>query len=461
MNLKPPGPVLGHFMMFFIVAGLVAIKFLDKFELGNIFSISKELKKIKMRNRQNNLTDENSVAIGVSGNKRTVYIPDNARHVFVCGTTGSGKTVALSNFIKRAVDKNYGLVIVDGKGDVGSGSILEMTRSLTNGRKKLYVVNLNVPMTSDKYNPFQNANPTIVKDMLINMTEWSEPHYKFNCERYLQRAIILLSKLNVKLSFSEIVKNISGTAFTKLSMELLKKNLIDKDYHLENLSIAELSGKIASGAVARFSTIVESELGTIFDESGVDIAKALNENAVILFVLNPLIYPEITPLIGRLILIDCKKAISGMFGSTERKFLVFDEIATYGGTALLDIVNKSRSAECTCILATQGLSDLDAGAEHFKEQIVENCNNYIVLRQNSSANADGWASILGTRPTMQMTFQVKKDGGTTTGTDLGSLRPSREFICHPDDIKGLQTGNAFMLSRDEDFYCKVKINKPI
>ena len=54
--------------------------------------------------------------IGLNGN-RQVFTPDNAKHIFVCGTTGSGKTVVLSNYIKRAVDCNYPLLLVDGKGE--------------------------------------------------------------------------------------------------------------------------------------------------------------------------------------------------------------------------------------------------------------------------------------------------------------------------------------------------------
>ena len=45
--------------------------------------------------------------------------PDNAKHIFICGTPGSGKTVGLSNYIKSGVEKDYGMLIIDGKGDTG------------------------------------------------------------------------------------------------------------------------------------------------------------------------------------------------------------------------------------------------------------------------------------------------------------------------------------------------------
>ena len=415
---------------------------------------------MKTTNKQPKNTLDKSTFIGTTPNRKPVLLPDNSKHIFVCGTTGSGKTVAISNFIKNCTDKNYPALIIDGKGDVGEGSILDITKKLSKGRK-IYVVNLNDPENSDKYNPFANATPTIVKDMLINMTDWSEEHYKLNTERYLQRVVNLIYKYNTPLSFKNIIKVIPTENFIKLSVALLKQELITKADHQENLEIAKVSGKIAGSAAARFATIQESELGTMFDKSGIDIYSALEENAIILFVLNPLIYPEISQLIGRLILIDSKKAVSKLFGNHKRTFFIFDEIATYSSTAMLDIVNKSRSANVTCVLSTQSLSDLDSSnGTFFKEQIIENCNNYVVLRQNSSVNAEHWANILGTRGAMEVTYQLHQNGFDTRGTGFGSAKRVREYLYHPDDIKTLKTGRGIYLSKDSSYHSNIIINKP-
>jgi len=77
-----------------------------------IFNFKKELKKIKSESKT--IKHGASTLIGYSGRQK-VFIPDNAKHVFVCGTTGSGKTVALANFIA----KDHPMLIVDGKGDTG------------------------------------------------------------------------------------------------------------------------------------------------------------------------------------------------------------------------------------------------------------------------------------------------------------------------------------------------------
>lgn len=414
------------------------------------------------KGKQPTLSDKNATLLGFA-HKRPVYVPDDCKHCFVCGTTGSGKTVALSNFIKHGIDKDYPLLIVDGKGDVGNGSILEITERFCVGKKKLYVVSLSDPKHSDTYNPFRNASPTMCKDMLINMTDWSEEHYKLNTERYLQRLVILLQQNEIPLSFQTIIRHMKPEKFAQLSANLLSHKEISKEEHLLNIDIAKTCGKIAQDASARFSTIAESEFGSIFSEDGIDIYTAIKERSVILFVLNPLLYPELSPLMGRLMLIDAKQAVNKCFGSSlERAFYIFDEINSYASPALIDLINKSRSANITSILATQSLSDLDfACNESFKEQVIENTNNYIVLRQNSSVNAEHWANVLGTRSTMDVTYQLKQQGAyTTSETGLGSARRVREYYYHPDDIKILTTGNGIFMSKDSNFHARIKINKP-
>lgn len=411
--------------------------------------------------KQKNLNETNSVLLGYNGRK-PIYSPDNAKHIFICGTTGSGKTVALSNYMRNCMKKDFPTLIIDGKGDTGKGSILDILTQLNKHyRKKIYCINLTNPSFSDTYNPFYNTSPTVAKDMLVNMTDWSEEHYKVNAERYLQRLISLMNKAEIPLSFQSIVKFMELDNFTLLSTQLVKEKQISKEKHLENLEIAKTSGKVAENSIARFSTIAESELGEIFSYTGIDIATALRENAIILFILNPLIYPELSPAFGRLVLIDSKKAISQRFNSRNRTFFLFDEINVYASKTLIDLVNKSRSANVTCVLSTQSLSDLaSAEDEDFTQQIIENCNNYLVLRQNSAVNSENWANILGTRQTMEVTYQLQQKGLDTTQTGFGSARRVREYLYHPDEIKQLQTGNGIFLSRDEYFHSKLRIYKP-
>jgi len=145
----------------------------------------------------------------------------------------------------------------------------------------------------------------------------------------------------------------------------------------------------------------------------------------------------------------------------KRSFFVFDEIASYASPGMVDLANKSRSANITCFFATQSPSDLDSTlGPTFKEQMIENCNNLIVMRQNSAINANYLSEIIGTTGTMGITHQLHDNGLDISQTGFGSARSIREFICPPDDIKNFRTGEAFFLSKDTGACCKIKIHKP-
>lgn len=399
---------------------------------------------------------KNEILLGFKGRKQ-VTSPIDASHFFVCGTTGSGKTVALSNFIKTVTDYKYPTLIIDGKGDTGNGSLLDIVKKL-HGNQKVYVVDLIHPDMSDKYNPFQNTSPTTVKDMLINLTVWSEPHYKLNMERYLQRTIDMMALAERPINFKSIIKSLEISEFLTISANLSKDKRITKDEHIANVDLTKKCEKIVDGAIARFSNIVESEVGIIFDEDGIDIYTALRENAIILFILNPLKFPELSPLFGNMVVIDSKKAVSNLYDNPlKRTFFIFDEINVYASKSFLDLVNKSRSANVTCVLASQSLSDLEsAESESFREQVIENCNNYLILRQNSATNAELWSAIVGTRETVETTRQINKDGET----GAGSIRRTREYILHPDVIKEFGKGMGFFVSKDQKIKTKISIHKP-
>jgi len=436
--------------------------FINSIDNKNIMDFERDVKKSYRKYRKQEKISDDKTFIGVTPNKKDVYVPNDAKHIFVCGTTGSGKTVALSNFIESGIDYDYPMLIIDGKGDIGTNSILDIVTTMKEDRK-VYIINLNNPNISDKYNPFKNTSPTKIKDMLMSMTEWSEDFYRLNVDRYLQRLIFLLDMSGETISFKSIVENMSAEKFLLLSAKLEKDGIITKQENVFNIDLIKNSEKIVEGSYARFSTLFESELGSIFDGRGVDILTAIKENAIILFILNPLTYPEISPLIGNLIILDSKKAVSGLFDDKiKRAFFIFDEINVYASKELLNLVNKSRSANVTSILATQSLSDLDeAAGVHFKEQIIENCNNYLILRQNSDINAEKFAAIIGTRNSMDITYQIKSEKGMTSDTGLGSMRNTREFLYHPDEIKNLKTGEAIFISKDNGYHSRVNINKPI
>lgn len=279
--------------------------------------INKYLEKISSQTH-----DDKTTTIGADyENIETVKINDNAKHIIIAGTTGAGKTVSIANFIESAMQKNHPVFAIDGKGDLGNGSMLNYMQSLSKKyNRKLYVINFVEPSNSDYYNPFRGAGMTEAKDMLIGMTDWSEAHYKVNTERYLQQLIKILNIKKIPLDLNTIIKY-SPTQFQKLIEQMKHDGEIEIDEFTKISDIIENTAPIVNSAMARFATTAESEASEIFNGDGIDVYTALKDKANILIILDSLGKPELSKQVGRLAILDAKKAVSKLFLDVKRQII--------------------------------------------------------------------------------------------------------------------------------------------
>ena len=143
-------------------------------------------------------------------------------------------------------------------------------------------------------------------------------------------------------------------------------------------------------------------------------------------------------------------------GEKNKLYVIFDEFSVFAGEQVLNVINMGRSAGVHAVLSTQSLSDIASGrkenADHFVNQVVGNCNNFILHRQNSPEDAEKLAEMMGTRHTLEYTAQVSQSGPT----NMGTVRRTRGFIAHPDEIKSLKTGEAFFFSKEDNKVSKIK-----
>lgn len=450
-----------------IFAGIIAQVYFSKHKvLGNVPKTD-----VKARKKAEKIVDMehpiDSTIIGADVSGGTIQLEDKAKHIIVAGTTGSGKTVTIANILQSAFQKNIPTLAIDGKGDLDSGSLLHYMQEFSEKyKRKLYVINLTKPECSDKYNPFRNAGRTEAKDMLISMSDWTEPHYKVNTERYLQQLIKILNIANSPLSLNTII-NYNAENFKNLLEKLKDDEKIDIEEYTKSMDIIETTKDIAASAMARFATTAESEAGEIFSYSdGIDIYTAIKENANILIILDSLGKPELSKQVGRLAVIDAKKAVSKLFTEKTRKFFVFDEFNVYASDVAVDLLNKSRTANITCTVAFQSLSDLDkAGGAALRNQVIENCNNYFIMRQNSPDSSFEWEKVIGEKDTFKFTHTFKEDdsvlgkifGDGKQETGGGSMYQAKESKFRASEIQSLKTGQAIFVSKDQVLEKKIQV----
>ncbi|MEK6750536.1 MAG: TraM recognition domain-containing protein [Pseudomonadota bacterium] len=378
--------------------------------------------------------------LGLDENGAEVVVTDHDTRtpsLFV-GTTGSGKTTALGNFLESAIVRQLPVYIVDGK---GSDGFCDRVRAFCDEYGAPFHL---VSMTGDgeAYDPLALGGYTSKKDRLIELRDWSEDHYRILAEGYLQTVFWALERHRIASDLPTVARYLDIGELYALARDQDDQVLVDAIERIKPAAdqIASLKGEIQN--------LVHSEVGHLFDSQGgaaLRIDRAFDERAVVYFKLQPLMFPSYARTFGKLITNDIK-ALTAMRMSRRDVdyYVLWEELGAYAGPQIINVVNQGREAGMHSLLSIQSLSDLThAVNDAFTGLVVENCNNYSIMRANAPDNAEALAGIVGTHITPQYTLQLDKQGAT----GAASLKHEREYRVHPDDIKWLEQGRAILVRK--------------
>lgn len=420
------------------------------------------------------------------------------KHTCLVGTTGSGKTVTLYNFIISALANDKALIFIDGKGTLEN--ITKFSKFCKEVDRKYHIITID---GTDGYNPFASGTPSELTDKIISMFDWTEEHYKLTSSRFLQLLITYLRLKKIPVTLASIIKysdmkklvelelqNLHSTPVKKImpsfeepTEEPAVKNVMpsfgepgeeptvknvmpsfeEPTEPIEQLTepkqqeteeaakaselyekIKGMEPKAIQGLQARIASLAEGDMQEIFSNAdALNLSEAIENKEAVLFSIDSLRYAEQSKALGRLVVNDIKTCVSHHARNGAKPVgLFFDEFNVFASHEVIDIINKSRSAGFEAVLAFQSLSDIDKlnNGEALRRQIIQNCNTLIVQKQNDSKDAEELSKIFGTYETQELTVQEEKTGEA----GAGSLRMVNKFIVAPDDIKRLTTGEAFV-----------------
>jgi len=145
---------------------------------------------------------------------------------------------------------------------------------------------------------------------------------------------------------------------------------------------------------------------------------------------------------------------SNIPASKRHFFPVFiDDAASFLDLGFVDFLNKSRASRIAIALFHQSLGDLYfRSAPNFQQQVIENTNIKIILRQDDPVAVEKFSKIAGTRRTLIPTYQTEErlTGKGMTGT--GSVREGQEFKIEPDLIRELKRGEAVVILKSPGLF---------
>lgn len=376
---------------------------------------------------------------------------DANHHTLVVGTTGTGKTNTICNIVEHCIQQGNSLFYVDGKGDIG---LAKRVAAFANQYDRPCYI-FSMVGDSVRYNPLANGGYTSKKDRIIELRHWSEEHYRKLAEGYLQTVLLAMEQLGIPSDLYTVAKYLDLDELYLIARKQKNQALLDKLYKLEQ------KYKNIDGLIAEIDNLINSEIGHLFDCSKgkvLTLLQAQQEKAIVYFCLSPLAYPAYASTLGKLIINDIKAlaAMNILHNTNNTTYTIFDEFSVFADGQVVNLINQGRSAGICAVLATQSLADMVAiKGKSLLEQIINNCNNYIIQRQNNHDDAVFLANIVGKHDALDYSFKLMDDHTITPS----NLKSKQQFTIDPELIKQLQLGEAIVVNKLSGDIHQLLVNK--
>ena len=386
---------------------------------------------------------------------KPLYLTNDQRqmHCEVVGSTGTGKTESvLLPMLAHDIAHKKGAIIIDGKGDLELRNKILYIVQKQKREDDFYFFSLSHPEKSNTYNPLFRGNATELKDKLVNSMNWSEEFYRRVAE---QAALTLLNAIRASgrtTRFRELHGLLTDIrALKKLSDEttdpILKEDIgkMVNGFKDNHKFLAGLMSDLFLSSRSEFSDLLDT------DKPEIDLLKIYEENKICYFALDLQKYADTSRRLGRMIIQDIRAVSShiqtNVTAFNRHFFPVFiDDASSFLELNFIDLLNKCRASGFAITILHQSPGDLVfKGAPNFAQQVIENTNIKIVLRQDDPYSVDKFTKIAGTRRAMISTYQTQEQILGKGLTGAGSVREGQAFRIEPDLIRGLKIGEAVVI----------------
>ena len=341
---------------------------------------------------------------------------------------------------------------MDAKGSLENESTLCRFAAATGRADDVLLFTLNPSFVGATYNPLYMAkgvDPRGVAERVFSTfePEMSEPYYRDMARELFVNLVIALASTGKQMCMLDILACVSDVRILLHALEQASdaaavwriKNRVtklgDKFDHTFSSLVALLS-QYDHPAVNAYSPdiVLERDL-----ESGCIVGFSLPANA----------YKFLARSIGLIVFQHLQQvgAMRQMRRGPHVPISVFaDEFYTFAYEGFIDAVNKLRDADISLLLSHQSLSDLERVSPEFARGIWDNTRNKILLYANDSELCERIAQSVGTRRDVELTVRRAADSYLNQVSMLeASSREVDEFILHPNQLKNLKVGQAYLV----------------
>lgn len=351
-------------------------------------------------------------------------------HTLLIGSSGWGKSNTLNLLFENSIDKDLPIIFVDPK---GSRSAIREFSSMCEFYEKECFIFSELSNENIFYDLYYGLELDEIVTAVMRSLDWSEPYYQARSQSFLFKTIKHLDSKGIPVTLISIY-------------EYLENN------HKDDKELAGLKAQLEMIVHSSFAKLIHFTKDDVLKGRVISLPEIKNRRACLYLGLSTQGKGDIARVFGKLILngVLMLSHYAGInYDSSEDAIenglsFFLDEAGSMVFPDFIELLNKCRSSGIQVYACVQSLADFDCVSPEFKKQCFENFATTIILKQGEPENAQYLSQSIGTLDSIKKTSMQEE--GSETGR--GSVRDTKEYICHPDVLRKIGIGKIVMVTRN-------------
>lgn len=339
--------------------------------------------------------------------------------MYINGASGSGKTVAMLNFVDEAANKGLPLVYIDGKGAV---DLEEKMAKIAHKYGRVFKVFTLSPEAVPETSPYDflgagtfTEKKNRIMQLFISADAAGAAYYQDNLETFINRVFLIIKQNNLKIDLFRFLTLISNCndliAFATNDVELEDGSKINFKSYFEEIRDMKPEQSPRTRIITKLDPFIHSSYGHLFNVMGknnvINLKESILNGEIVLFLFDASAFSLDAERVAKMVISDIN-ATFAEFGKAKKAvkaFCCFDEFKSYQTGAIAKTISLHRSNGMHAIIGTQSLALID---KEIGDSILANCQTHLVMA-SADKDAERFANEFGEYEKIDSTTRIKAD----------------------------------------------------
>lgn len=398
--------------------------------------------------------DQGRIPMGRDAKGRPIYLTEKelSTHMFLLGSTGSGKTESLKWLAGACLDLGWDVTIIDLKEDTEPGGLRDFCRAYSLDRDVPYQeVSLSDMDGKWWLNSLAGMGPDDAFNAIMALSEFDDQYHQnmnrkavgqvmqmmYHAREVAPAQFSLPSMYDIGIVLQDLKKAKRFQAAIDAAEGPGTSRELYPALHNPDKTITEEAASFGT----RLTNLYDSQAGRKVLLPG-DDRKELDVTAegIAYLGLSVLGQPDTAKALSAAVLqriaVMTASVSQGRIKKGRPRMVIVDEASSVNREIVIKLLQLARSANVRMCLATQSGEDWQSGGEDDWGRLTQNTNVAWIMRQGSPSSAEVAAEYLGTQKLSKLSHSVV-DGELTRG---GTVKTDEELLVDFEDLRKFEEG---------------------